>query len=87
MADETAMKIESDRSLDQVIRYYTMEMFRWPREDCRPEPVAVGILPGQCFEDRVAEVSDPACTLVCNSRRKYPSCAGRLRYERRSELK
>ncbi|HET6383296.1 MAG TPA: acetamidase/formamidase family protein [Armatimonadota bacterium] len=61
------------RPLDQALQHATTEMVRWLQEDFYPDPVAVHTLLGQCVEYEIANVFDPAYTVVCKMARRVLS--------------
>ncbi len=53
------------RPLDQALQHATTEMVRWLGEEYRLDPRAASTLLGQCVEYDIANVYNPAYTVVC----------------------
>jgi len=53
------------RPLDQALQHATTEMVRWLKEDYGLDAVSAGLLLGQAVRYEVANVFDPAYTMVC----------------------
>lgn len=53
------------RPLDQCVQHATSEMLRWLVTDYGIDPVGAGTLLGQCVEYDLANIYDPAYTMVC----------------------
>ncbi len=53
------------RPLDQAVQHATTEMLRWLNEDYALDATSASLLLGQCVEYDLANVFDPAYTMVC----------------------
>jgi amidase len=53
------------RPLEQALQQATSEMVRWLEQDYALEPASVGLLLGQAVRYELANVFDPAYTMVC----------------------
>jgi acetamidase/formamidase len=77
--DAYLMTIGNARPLDQSVQHATTEMLRWLEDDLGISPLAAHSLLGQCVEYDLANMFDPAYTMVCRIRkdllRRCPSTA------------
>jgi acetamidase/formamidase len=62
---EFIFTVGNARPLDQAVQHSTTEMVRWLAEDYRLDTRAASILMGQAVRYEVANVFDPAYTIVC----------------------
>ncbi len=53
------------RPLDQCVQHATSEMLRWLTTDYGLDPIGASTLLGQCVEYDLANIFDPAYTMVC----------------------
>jgi len=53
------------RPLEQALQQATSEMVRWLEQDYALEPASIGLLLGQAVRYQLANVFDPAYTMVC----------------------
>ena len=53
------------RPLDQCVQHATTEMLRWLTHDYGLDPIGASTLLGQCVEYDLANIFDPAYTMVC----------------------
>jgi amidase len=68
--DHYLMAIGNARPLDQALQHATTEMTRWLQQDYSLDPLAAQLLLGMAVEYEVANVFDPAYTVVCKIRRQ-----------------
>jgi amidase len=59
------------RPLDQALQHATTEMVRWLIADYALDPLGANILLGQCVEYDIANVFDPAYTVVCKMPKRH----------------
>jgi acetamidase/formamidase len=59
------------RPLDQALQHATTEMQRWLQQDYDLDPLGCCLLLGQCVEYDIANVFDPAYTVVCKMPKRY----------------
>jgi len=74
--DEYIMTVGNARPLDQCVQHATTEMLRWLEIDYGLEPLAAHSLLGQCVEYDLANVFDPAYTMVCKIRKDLLAAIG-----------
>ncbi len=53
------------RPLDQCVQHATSEMLRWLQEDYGLDAISASTLMGQCVQYDLANIFDPAYTMVC----------------------
>lgn len=63
--DDELFTVGNARPLDQALQHATTEMVRWLETGYRLDTRAASALMGQCVEYDVANVFDPAYTMVC----------------------
>jgi acetamidase/formamidase len=68
---EYLFAVGNARPLDQALQHATTEMQRWLQQDYDLDPVGACILLGQCVEYDIANVFDPAYTVVCKLPKRY----------------
>ncbi|MDB5077824.1 MAG: Acetamidase/Formamidase [Chloroflexi bacterium] len=59
------------RPLDQALQHATTEMVRWLLQDYALDALSANILLGQCVEYDIANVFDPAYTVVCKMPKRH----------------
>ncbi len=62
---ESIWAIGNARPLDQAVQHATTEMQRWLQEDYGLDAQGASLLLGQCVEYDLANMFDPAYTMVC----------------------
>lgn len=62
---EHIFTVGNARPLDQAMQHATTEMLRWLQEDHGLDPVAAHLLLGHCAEYELANMYNPAFTMVC----------------------
>lgn len=62
---EFIFTVGNARPLDQAVQHSTTEMVRWLAEDYRLDARAASVLMGQTVRYEIANVFDPAYTIVC----------------------
>ncbi|MGQ0550230.1 MAG: acetamidase/formamidase family protein [Armatimonadota bacterium] len=62
---EWIFTVGNARPLDQALQHATTEMLRWLQGDYGLDAVGASLMLGQCVEYEVANVFDPAYTMVC----------------------
>jgi amidase len=65
------MTIGNARPLDQALQHATTEMLRWLDESFGYDPRTASSLLGQCVRYEVANVCDPAFTIVCKLAKRF----------------
>ncbi len=68
-SEEYILTVGNARPLDQALQHATTEMIRWLQEDFGLDARATHVLLGQCVEYEVANIIDPAYTMVCKLRK------------------
>ncbi len=63
------LTVGNARPLDQALQHATTEMSRWLTTEFALDTVGAHILLGQCVEYEIANVYDPAYTVVCKLRK------------------
>jgi amidase len=63
--DEWIFTVGNARPLDQAVQHATTEMLRWLQDDYGLDAVGASLMLGQCVEYEVANMFDPAYTMVC----------------------
>jgi len=59
------LTVGNARPLDQALQHATSEMARWLQKDYDMDRIGAHTLMGQCVEYEIANVFDPAYTVVC----------------------
>lgn len=59
------------RPLDQATQHATTEMLRWLQEEYALDPTAAHLLLGHCVEYELANMYNPAFTIVCKMPKRY----------------
>ena len=62
---EYIFAVGNARPLDQAVQHATTEMLRWLKEDYGLDATSASLLLGQCVKYDLANVFDPAYTMVC----------------------
>jgi acetamidase/formamidase len=63
--EDAILAVGNARPLDQAVQIATTEMLRWLREDYEMNGYGASILLGQCARYELANMFDPAYTMVC----------------------
>jgi len=63
------LTVGNARPLDQALQHATTEMCRWLASDYGLDTLGAHMLLGQCVEYEIANVYDPAYTVVCKLRK------------------
>ncbi len=71
------LTVGNARPLDQALQHATSEMARWLQEDYGLDWMGAHTLMGQCVEYEVANVFDPAYTIVCKMSKALLARLGR----------
>ena len=71
--DTHIMAIGNARPLDQALQHATTEMLRWLTDGYGLDTIGAHMLLGQCVEYEIANVFDPAYTVVCKLRKSLLS--------------
>jgi amidase len=70
---EFIFTIGNARPLDQALQHATTEMLRWLKQDYGLDETCASLLLGQIVEYDLANVFDPAYTMVCKVRKSFLS--------------
>ena len=68
---EYIFTIGNARPLDQAVQHATTEMLRWLKQDYGLDETSASLLLGQIVEYDLANVFDPAYTMVCKVRKSF----------------
>ena len=68
---EFIFTIGNARPLDQAVQHATTEMIRWLKQDYDLDETSASLLLGQIVEYDLANVFDPAYTMVCKVRKSF----------------
>ena len=71
--DEEIIAVGNARPLDQALQHATTELMRWLEEDYALDRRGASLLLGQCVRYEVANVYDPAYTVVAKVGKQYLS--------------
>lgn len=69
--DEYIFTVGNARPLDQCVQLATTEMLRWLQSDYGLDPLGASILLGQVVQYDLANIFDPAYTMVCKVAKKW----------------
>ena len=70
-SEDYIFTVGNARPLDQAFQHATTEMLRWLQQDYGLDAVSASTLLGQCVEDDVGNVFDPAYTIVCRLAKRF----------------
>jgi amidase len=70
---EFIFTVGNARPLDQAVQHATTEMLRWLKEDYGLDEISASLLLGQTVEYDLANIFDPAYTMVCKVRKSFLS--------------
>lgn len=69
--DDWIMTVGNARPLDQAVQHATTEMLRWLQADHGLDALGANLLLSQCVRYELANMFDPAYTMVCKVNRKW----------------
>ncbi|HZQ06436.1 MAG TPA: acetamidase/formamidase family protein [Anaerolineae bacterium] len=69
--DESIFTVGNARPLDQATQHATTEMLRWLQTDYALDPIGASTLLGQVVQYDLANIFDPAYTMVCKVAKRF----------------